>query len=70
MSFVKRVCKICGHDTRSVIACGMGADRCDGNAERPHLPAVADAHDHCREGCWCTYGGCMAERVPLTAWPS
>jgi hypothetical protein len=65
VSFVKRVCRICGHDTYGVIACGTGAGRCDGHAERPQLHVKNDVHDHCRQGCWCTYGGCMAERVPL-----
>lgn len=65
MTFVRRVCRICGHDTVPMTACGRGADRCDGHEARPHLPITTDIHDHCREGCWCTYGGCMAERAPL-----
>jgi hypothetical protein len=65
MAFTRRICRICGHDTQLMTACGMGKDRCDGTEARPWLPVRDDLHDHCREGCCCTVGGCRAQRVDL-----
>jgi hypothetical protein len=65
MPFVKRRCVICGHDTTGMIACGMGADKCIGSEERPNLSVKDDIHEHCKEMCWCTMGGCMTEKISL-----
>lgn len=54
---MRRVCSICGHDTRQTVGCAV--DDCDfGAADRPH--------DHCgheAEHGVCTTAGCMAATV-------
>lgn len=71
MGFVKRKCTICGHDTRSMVACHRvdtdGETLCD-KADDAGLPLRTAIHDHCdheTEHSFCTAVGCMAVAVPL-----